>query len=200
MKRILRNAAAVVGDLKYRFIPHKRNGKRQFRHAFCVEYGIFQKIQQYLFNKERIHGNVHKFLRYLRDDLLIRMLFGKLHENRVNQFIQNRGCLHDFHFRTVDSCNRQKIFNHADEPFAVLLNFSQQLELLLLWQRVILGDQRGGGPVYGGEWCAQIMGNRPQQIAPHSLFFTFCPQLFLIPNAAVQRSGGNGNCLHNDGR
>ena len=127
-----------------------------------MEYSVFQKIQQYLFNQERIHGNVHKFLRYLRDDLLIRMLFGKLHENGVDQLIQNRGCLHNFHLRTVDSCDRQKIFNHADEPFAVLLNFPQQLELLLLWQRVILGDQRGGGPVYGGERCAQIMGDRPQ--------------------------------------
>ena len=66
-------------------------------------------------------------VRYLCDDLLIRMLFGKLHENRVDQLIQNRGCLHDFHLRAVDPCDRQKIFNHADEPFAVLLNFSQQL-------------------------------------------------------------------------
>ena len=109
-----------------------------------MEYGIFQKIQQYLFNKERIHGNVHKFLRYLCDDLLIRMLFGKLHENRVDQFVQNGGRFHDLHLRAVDPCDGQEIFDHADEPFAVLLNFSQQLELLLLRQRIILGDQRGG--------------------------------------------------------
>ena len=109
-----------------------------------MEYSVFQKIQQHLLNKERVHGNVHKLVRYLCDDLLIRMLFGKLHENRVDQFIQNSRRFHDLHLRAVDPCNRQKIFNHADEPFAVLLNFSQQLELLLLRQRIILGDQRGG--------------------------------------------------------
>ena len=52
--------------------------------------------------------------------------------------------LHNLDLCTVDPCDGQEIFDHADEPLAVLLNFSQQLELLLLWQCVILGDQRGG--------------------------------------------------------
>ena len=38
---------------------------------------------------------------------------------------------------------------------------------------IILGDQCGGGSVYGGKGRAQVMGDRPQQIAPHSLFFIF---------------------------
>ena len=99
MKCILRDAAAVVSDLKYRLVSYERNGKRQLRHASCVEYSVFQKIQQHLLNKERVHGNVHKLVRYLCDDLLIRMLFGALHENRVDQLIQNGGRFHDLHLR-----------------------------------------------------------------------------------------------------
>ena len=72
------------------------------------------------------------------------MLFRKLHQNGVDQLIKNGGSFHDLHLRAVDPCDRQEILNHADEPFAVLLNFSQQLELLLLWQRIILGNQCGG--------------------------------------------------------
>ena len=109
-----------------------------------MEYSVFQKIQQHLLDEKRVHGNIHKLVRYLRDDLLVRMLFGKLHENRVDQLIQNSRRLHNLDLCTVDPCDGQEIFDHADEPLAVLLNFSQQLELLLLWQRVILGDQRGG--------------------------------------------------------
>ena len=144
LKCILRDAAAVVSNLKYRLVSCERNGKHQFCHAFCVEYSVFQKIQQHLFNKERIHGNVHKLVRDLCDDLLTRMLFRKLHQNGVDQLIKNGGSFHDLHLRTVDPCDRQEILNHADEPFAVFLNFSQQLELLFLRQRIILRNQCGG--------------------------------------------------------
>ena len=144
MKCILRDATAVVSNLKYRLVSRESNGKRQFRHAFCVKYSVLQKIQQHLLNKKRVHGNVHKLIRYLCDDLLTRMLFGKLHQNGVDQLIQNGGSFHDLNLRTVDPCDRQEILNHADEPFAVLLNLSQQLELLLLRQCIILGEQRGG--------------------------------------------------------
>ena len=45
LKCILRDAAAVVSNLKYRLVSCERNGKCQLRHAFCMEYGVFQKIQ-----------------------------------------------------------------------------------------------------------------------------------------------------------
>ena len=45
MKCILRDAATVVSNLKYRLVSCERNGKHQFCHAFCVEYSVFQKIQ-----------------------------------------------------------------------------------------------------------------------------------------------------------
>ena len=79
--------------------------------------------------------------------------------------------------------------------------------MLGLGKRVIFGNKRGGGPVYGGKGRAQVMGDRPEQIAPHALFFAFRaqllllphPQHFLLPDPNVQRAGGNGDYQHNDG-
>ena len=50
MKRILRNAAAVIGDFKYGLIFHKGNGQTQLRHSLRMKHGVFQKIQQHLFD------------------------------------------------------------------------------------------------------------------------------------------------------
>ena len=127
IQNLLRNATPVVGNFKYGLISCKGNRQLQLCHSFRMKNGIFQKVQQHLLDKDRIHRNIHKVGRYLRNHLLIRVLLGELHKHRVNQFIQNDWRFHNLDLSTVDSCNSQQVFDHADKPLAILLNFSQQL-------------------------------------------------------------------------
>ena len=142
---------------------------------FCLQFdrlagaavidGIFQQIDQHLLDEGGVHGNHDKFIWNLYLHLGLWEPFVKPADSGGNHFLQRLQRRFDAGGLVADPRDGQQVFHHPVQPFGVGADVAQKLELLLPVEQVIVVDDRGAGAVDRGQRRAQVVGNRPQQIA-----------------------------------
>ena len=191
LQKIGRDAAAVVRNLKNRPLLPQKYPKRQDSHALGVADGIFQNVQNHLLDEDGVHGNYHDFIGDLKLDLPAGKALSEIYTDGIDQLLQHRGRGENLYLPRVNTGDGEEVFHHPHQPFRILLDALDHLDVLLLRQRIAAFKQGGGRAVYGGQRRAQIVGYGPEQIGPHPFLFAlglYC----LVP----LQLGGKRTCQH----
>ena len=159
--------------------------------------GVIHQVQQHLFNEHGVHGQQQRFLRYGDGDVDFLVALAEVHHRFAEHFLQNLPFFLNLpHFPAADAGDGEEVFHHAVKPVRVLLGVQQQFVFLLLAQRAAVLQHGGDGAADGGEGCAQVMGDGPQQVGPHLLPLRLGPQLLLRLDPCGQGADGKAHRQH----
>ena len=172
----------------------------QVFHPLGVEHRIFQQIHQHLLNKNGVHGNQQEFLRQGNLDLLAGVVLMEFYQQGIHQFLQHRVLFFQFHISGVNPGDGQQIFHHPHQPLSVGGHPRQHFQVLFPGESVVILHHGGTGAVDGGQGGAQVVGHRPEQIAPHPLGLRLRLHLLLFFQPGGQGSGHGGHNQHHHRR
>ena len=142
---------------------------------------VLQKIEDDLFNQQRIHGGDQKIFRDLCADRLIGITFFRCGDGVKQDFFRRfRRFFEDVGAALGDAGDRQQILHHVQKPVGVFVDLSDQLPFFFGRKRCFVLQPGRAGADHAGKGRAQIVGDGPQKVGPELFFFRFHDQLFIF--------------------
>ena len=160
---------------------------------------VFQQVQQYLLDQHLVHRHHQHLVGQLHlhreGGLSAEFRHGAFNDLLGNAGLFNKGA----GVLSADTCHREKVLHHADEPAGILVGVLQQHLPLLLRQPLLLHqrfrcayDTRQGG--------ADVVGHSTQEVGVDLLTLRLTPQHLVLLGAGGQHARHNRNGHHHEER
>ena len=178
--------------------------------AAAMADGVINQVDEHLHNEHFIHGNHGNFIGHAHGKINVGKAFARFGGNLRKDFIQRFADFFERERAACDAGDRKHVFDHAKQPFGILMDAGDQAAAAFGVDQVAVVEQGAGRAKNAGQRRTQVMGDCAQQIAAHFFFFGFDQNLLaffgqarafpgkfaLLFDVAAERARGHGNGQH----